>query len=96
MILDKYFNFINIFSEKKALVLLEQTKLNKHNIKLENDKQLSYRPIYSLGLIKLKTLKIYIKTFLKTRYIQPLKSFAGTLILFYRKPDSSHWLCINY
>lgn len=96
MILEKYFDFINIFSEKKALVLLEQTKLNKHNIKLENDKQLPYRPIYSLGLIKLKTLKIYIKTFLKTRFIQPSKSSADTLILFYRKPDSSYWLSINY
>lgn len=28
-ILDKYSDFANVFSEKKALVLLEQTNLNK-------------------------------------------------------------------
>ena len=35
---DKYLDFINVFSEKKALVLLEQTKLNEHIIDLEDDK----------------------------------------------------------
>lgn len=35
---DKYLDFINVFSEKKALVLLEQTKLNEYIIDLEDDK----------------------------------------------------------
>lgn len=38
MILDKYFDFTNVFSEKKILVLLEQTELNKHAIKLNENK----------------------------------------------------------
>ena len=33
---DKYSDFINVFSEEKALVLLERTKLNEHAIELEN------------------------------------------------------------
>lgn len=37
-VLAEYSDFADIFSEKKALVLLEQTDLNKHVIKLESDK----------------------------------------------------------
>lgn len=68
-ILNKYFDFADIFLKKKALLLAEQTKLNKYAIMLEDGKQLSYRPIYSLDLIKLKTLKIYIETDLKNGFI---------------------------
>lgn len=53
-------NFLDIFLEKKALVLLKITKLNQHSIKLQEDKQPPYRPIYSLELVEFKTLKIYI------------------------------------
>lgn len=42
---NKYSNFSNVFSEKKALELLEITNLNQYIIKLEEDKQLPYKPI---------------------------------------------------
>ena len=54
---NKNFDFANIFSEEKALVLPEQTELNKYTIKLEGNKESSYRPIYSLGPGELETLK---------------------------------------
>ena len=57
------------FSEEKALVLPERTELNEHAIDLEDSKQPPYRPIYSLGLVKLETLKTYIETHLKTGFI---------------------------
>lgn len=38
MILDKYFNFPDMFLEKKDLILLEQTEFNQHIIKLESNK----------------------------------------------------------
>ena len=68
-ILDKYSNFTDAFSEKKALVLPERTELNEYVIDLEDDKQLPYEPIYSLSPVELETLKTYIKTHLKTRFI---------------------------
>lgn len=37
-VLTKYSHFINIFSEEKALVLLEQIELNVNTIKLKNGK----------------------------------------------------------
>ena len=81
-ILDKYSDFADVFSELKALVLPKRTKLNKYVIDLEDGKQPPYRPIYSLGSVKLETMKTYIKTHLKTGFIWPSKSLAGTPILF--------------
>lgn len=72
----KYSNFSNIFSKEKALVLLEQIKFNKHAIKLQNSNQLLYEPIYSLGPIELEILKTYIKTHLKTGFIQVLLYYS--------------------
>ena len=77
-------------------MLPEQTKLNEHAIKLEEGKQPFYGSIYSLGPVELETLKTYIKTHLKTGFIQPSKSPAGAPILFDKKPDGSLWLCVNY
>ena len=66
---DEYSDFADVFSEKKALVLPERTELNAHAINPEDGKQPPYRPIYSLGLEKLETLKTYIKNHLKTGFI---------------------------
>ena len=93
---DKYSNFVDIFSKKKVLVLSERTKLNKHDINLGNSTQTLYRLIYSLGLVELETFKIYIKTHLKTNFIQPFKSLADALILFTKEPDGSFCLYIDY
>ena len=93
---DKYSDFTNVFSEEKTLVLPERTELNKHAINLENGKQPPYEPIYSLNLVELETLKTYIKIHLKTRFIQPSKSPAGTPILFNKKQDGSLRLCVDY
>ena len=95
-ILDEYLDLANVFLEEKALVLSERTKLNEHAINLEDSKQPSYGLIYSLGLMELEILKTYIKTHLKTEFIQTSKSFTNALILFDKKPDNYFRLCVNY
>ena len=67
--------------------------IDKYTIKLEDSKQLFYRPIYSLRPVELETLKIYIKIHLKTGFIYPFKSLADTSILFNKKPDGNLCLC---
>ncbi len=52
-------------------------------------KQLLYGPIYTPSSVELETLKTYIKTHLKTGFIQPSKSLAGALILFDKKYNGS-------
>lgn len=49
--------------------LPEYAGMNNHTIELKEDKQLLHSLIYSLGPVELKTLKIYIKTYLKTGFI---------------------------
>lgn len=93
---NKYLDFSNIFLEKKALVLPERTNLKNYAIELKNNKQLFYTLIYSLGPIKLETLKIYIKTHLKTGFIWPSKSPAGIFIIFDKKPNNNLCLCVDY
>ena len=91
-----YKDYADMFSVNLTMELPENTSINKYAIKLQDDKQLLYRPIYDLGPMKLETLKTYIKTHLKIGFIQPFKSLAGALILFDKKPDSSFWLCVDY
>ena len=49
--------------------LSENTGMNKYAIKLEEGKQPLFGPIYSLGLVELEILKIYIKTNLANGFI---------------------------
>ena len=70
--------------------------MNEHAIKLEEGKQPLFGPIYSLGPVKLETLKTYIETNLANGFIQPSKFPAGALILFDQKPDGSLRLCVDY
>ena len=69
--------------------LPENIGINKHTIKLEKGKKPPHWPIYSLEPVKLKSLKIYIKTYHKIGFIQSPKFSASTSILFGKKPDSS-------
>ena len=74
----------------------ENTGINKHAIVLIERKQSSYGPIYTLSLAKPKTLKAYIKTYLKTKFIRPFKSLVGASILFDKKPDNNFLPWVNY
>lgn len=91
----EYSNFVNVFSEKYATVLLENTKIKTNIIDLNKDKQLYNRFIYSLRLVELETLTTYIKTNLANGFIRSFKS-SSTLIQFKRKLDRSFCLCVNY
>ena len=95
-VMAEYSDYSNVFSTKNAAKLLENIGINEHTIKLEKSKQPSFGPIYSLSLIKLESLKIYIKTNLINSFIWPSKSSAKASILFDQKPDRSLRLCVNY
>ena len=92
----KYSDYSDVFSAENAAELPENIGINEHAIKLEEDKQPPFGPIYSLGPVELETLKTYIKTNLANGFIRPFKSPAGAPILFDRKPDGSLRLCVDY
>lgn len=68
-VLPKYADYADLFSFHLAMELPENTGINEHAMKLQEGKQPPYRLIYSLAPVEVETLKIYIKTHLKTRFI---------------------------
>ena len=92
----EYLDFEDVFSKKSAALLPEHTKINTHAIDLQKSKQLLYGPIYSLGPVELKTLKIYIETNLANSFICLSKSPTSALILFDKNSNRSLQLCVNY
>ena len=53
----EYADYADIFSFDLAMKLLNNTDINEHVIKLQDSKQLPYKPIYSLRPVELETLK---------------------------------------
>lgn len=78
----EYFDYNDVLSTKNITELAEYNRIIDHAIDLEEDKQLLFKPIYSLGPVELETLKTYIKTNLTNGFIQPSQSLAKAPILF--------------
>ena len=95
-IFTEYSDFADIFSLKLALELPKHSGINDHTIELGDDQQLPYELIYSLGLVKLETLKTYIKTNLANGFIRLFKSLARASNFFDKKLDGSFRLCVDY
>lgn len=95
IIFKAYKNFKNVFSIKNAGYLFLHKDYN-NAINLINNKQSSYKPIYSLSKNKLSIFEIYINKNLANRFIRPSKSFFGAFILFMPKPNKGLRLYIDY
>ncbi len=95
-ILAKYSDYADVFSSDLAIELPKNTGLNEHAIELVEGKQRPYGPIYALSPVELETLKTYIKTHLKTGFIQSSKSPVGASICFDKKLDGSLRLYMDY
>ena len=78
----EYSDYSDVFLAENAAELPENTGMNEHAIKLEEGKQPSFGPIYSLSPVELETLKTYIKTNLANGFIRLSKYPAGAPILF--------------
>ena len=81
-ILAEYSDYIDVVMTENVVELPENTGINEHIIKLEEDKQPPFVPIYSLGPVELETLKTYIKTNLANGFIRPSNFSTGAPIFF--------------
>ena len=95
-VLAEYSDYSNVFLAENAAELSENTRINEHAIKLKEDKQPPFGPIYNLGPLQLKVLKTYIETNLVNGFICSFKSPVGAPILFDRKLNESLYLCVDY
>ena len=92
----EYSDYSDVFLAENATELPKNIGMNEHVIELEEGKQPPFKPIYSLGIVELETLKTYIKTNLANDFIRPSNSLAGIPIFFNQKPDGSLRLCRDY
>ena len=60
-ILSKYANYADIFSFDLAMELPKNVAISKHAIELQDGKQPSYKPIFSLGLWSWRPLRFTLK-----------------------------------
>ena len=58
--------------------------------------QRPYKFPYSMPMLEFHQLQMHMKNFLDLELIQPSMSPWGTPIIFVRKKDGSHMLCIDY
>lgn len=82
IILPKYTSFVNIVSSNLVVKFFKYTRISNYIIDLIDNKKQLYKPIYSLGLVKLEILKIYIETNLANSFIRSSKSFTNALNFF--------------
>ena len=95
-VFGKYIDFVDVFSSKLATKLPKHTGINDHAIELVDNWQPQYGSIYSLSLVELETLKVYIKNNLVNGFVRFSKSLAKALIFFNKKPNGSLRLYIDY
>ncbi len=92
---SKYTDFADNFLLKLAVELPKYKRIKNHAIKLVDNQQVLYNPIYSLGLMELEILKAYIKNNLANNFIRPSKSPVGAPIFFNKKLNGSLRLCVD-
>lgn len=92
----EYADCANIFFSNLAIKLSEKNNINKYVNELIKSKQFFLESIYSLDPVKLETLKIYIETYFKTKFIWLFKLLVQALIIFDKKFDGCIYFYINY
>lgn len=85
-VFSKYTNFAYMFSSNLAIELFKYIGINNYIIKLVDNWQFPYKPIYNLESVKLEILKAYIKNNLGINLIRLFNFFIGAFIFFDQKP----------
>ena len=91
----QYEKFKNVFDEQECNELPPHRPYDC-KIRLKDDVDLFYGPLYPLTEEEREALKEYIKENLEKGFIRPSTSPAGAPILFVRKKDGSLRLCVDY
>lgn len=92
---EEYREFQDVFTPPEEGTLPERGP-HDHEIKLEEGKMPTFKPIYQLSQKESDALKDYTTTNLRKGYIRPSKSPAGYPLLWVKKKDGSLRPCVDY
>ena len=91
----QYLKYKEVFNEKNSNVLPPHRPYDCE-IKLKDNSNLFYGPLYPLTEMERDELKNYLKENLEKGFIRKSTSPAGAPVLFVRKKDGSLRLCVDY
>jgi hypothetical protein len=92
---EEYQEYQDVFEPPKDGVLPEHGPFD-HEIRIKEGKEPTFRPIYQLSPLEMKTLKEYIDENLRKGYIRKSTSSAGYPIIFVPKKGGELRLCVDY
>ena len=95
LIPEAYKSLTEVFSETQVRILPSHCK-EDHSIDLLKGTTPPFESMYNLFTKELAVLQEYLNINLINRFIQPLQSSAGVLMLFTSKSDEGLQLCVNY
>jgi hypothetical protein len=95
VILAKYHDFLNVFSKKKADILLLHKK-HDHRIKLEKKKTHEYVSLYNMLDEEFLLIKKYLQKHLNKNFIKSSIVSYASFILFAKKLNKDFRFCVNY
>jgi len=90
-----YKEYIEVFNERNCDILPPHREYDCE-IRLKDNSNLFYGPIYPLTEAERDELKKYIKENLEKGFIRKSRSPAGAPVLFVKKKDGSLRLCVDY
>src|SRR2546421_2472863 len=93
---SEYEEFRELFEEKPAESALPKHLPWDHEIPLEEGKQPTYRPLYSMSEKELLAVREYLQKHLEKGHIRPSTSPAGYPVLFVPKKDGGLRFCVDY
>ena len=95
LLLEKYQDFLNVFSREKV-DKLSSHRFNNHKIDIMLEKKFGFDFIYEMLQNELKTFKKYLNDNLIKGFIRSNYSFIASFVLFARKFNESLYLYVNY
>lgn len=96
IIFEKYYDFLNIFSNQKANKFFSHRRYN-YKIEFEKRKKVLIRTsLYRMFKQELKLIKIYFEKHLNKNFIPISFASFASLILFAKKFDEKLRFCVNY
>lgn len=85
-------NFVKVFEPLRGMPPERRTK---HQIKVTSNDPIAL-PAYRMGFAELKMLKDHLDDLMEKGFIQPSGSSWSSPVLFVKKKDGSHRLCVDY
>lgn len=93
---QQYKKYLDLFKKELTDKLPPHRPGSDHEIRIENDKEVPWGPLYGMSRDELLVLRKTLTDLLDKNYIRASSSPAGAPVLFVRKPGGGLRFCVDY